>query len=123
MMLKANQPTRRGSASMMSIVLLVVLLALGVIVGAVALRDHLVQEFGDAAVALDHLDQSWSYVISIDQDGDGNVDHQCMAGYTDPAPTLMDPGTPGMPQPPAGITFVTPSSTESPVPEPAGTIP
>ncbi|MEW4561254.1 hypothetical protein AB1K70_01940 [Bremerella sp. JC770] len=106
---------RKGNASIMSLVLLVVLMAIGVIVGAVALRDHLVQEFGDAAVALDHLDQSFSYHIQIDSNGDGTFDAECMAGYMD-EPTLTDPGmVVGIP--PAGLSFPfpDPDATESPV--------
>ncbi|MFW5693328.1 MAG: hypothetical protein ACOCWL_03845, partial [Thermoguttaceae bacterium] len=34
-------------------------LVLGIIVGLVTLRDQMVQEFGDLAVGLDKLDQSW----------------------------------------------------------------
>lgn len=116
---------KRGSAAFVSVVLLAVLLAIGVIVGAVALRDHLVQELGDAAVALDHLDQSFSYTITIDPDGPGGQDpHVCTASYQDftntPPPLADDPN-----MPPAGIMFVAPSGTESPVDDMSipGTIP
>ncbi|WDI40794.1 hypothetical protein [Bremerella sp. P1] len=123
-MMKLKLQKRKGSASAIGVIFMVVILAIGVIAGAVALRDHLVQEFGDAAVALDHLDQSFYYLIQIDGDMDGNFDHSCTAEYIDPAPTLEDPGTEMNPQPPAGITFIDPSEAESPVaPPPAGTLP
>lgn len=108
---------------MIALVLIVVLLAMGVIVGAVALRDHLVQELGDAATALDQLDQSYSYEISIDPDGPGGnpaIVHS--ASYQDPSPTLNDQPD----EPPAGIVFVDfdpNASTESPVDDPSGQVP
>ncbi|PQO42153.1 hypothetical protein [Blastopirellula marina] len=108
---------------MISTVLIVVLLAIGVIVGAVALRDHLVQELGDAAVSLDKLDQSYSYEISIDPDGPGgNAPVVYSASYQDPGSTLDDPDN----MPPAEITFVDfdpLTDTESPVDDPDGVIP
>lgn len=73
--------------------------------GLATLRDHLVQEYGDMAVAIDHLDQSWSYSNGIDCNGDGD--------YTDPgecefrgqfvdSSNLSDPAGDG----PADIVFV-----------------
>jgi len=107
---------RKANAMIMSVILLVVLLALGVIVGAVAVRDHLTQEFGDAAVALDHLDQSFSYRIAIDPDGPGGIPETVVAEaqYLD----LYDTALPliDLPnQPPARIEFVPPNNEESPV--------
>ncbi|MBI1246469.1 hypothetical protein GC197_01335 [bacterium] len=109
-----------------AIILLIVILGLGVIVGATAVRDSIVQEYGDIGVALDNLDQSWSYQLSIDPDGQGgNPPHVCSAMYMDPAPTLTDPGTPGNGQAPAGLTFVQipANNLENPVPNPPGTLP
>lgn len=114
---------RQGSASVISTVLLIVIMGIGIIVGAVALRDQIVQEFGDAAVALDNLDQSYSYLIQIDSDGDGNFDAQCFAEYEDPDPTLTDPG-PNLA--PAGLTFVPqsmPDKREGVVDNPSGEFP
>ncbi|QDU76558.1 hypothetical protein Pan97_36100 [Bremerella volcania] len=114
---------REGSAAVISTVLLVVILGIGVIVGTVALRDQIVQEFGDAAVALDNLDQSYSYSIQIDTDGDGTFDAECFAEYEDPDPTLTDPG-PNMA--PADLMFIPqpfPDQREGVVDNPSGEFP
>ena len=50
----------RGEVSVIANILLLTVLALGVSVGLVTLRNQIVQEFGDVSVALDSLDQSWS---------------------------------------------------------------
>ncbi len=47
-----------GAISAMSWLLLVTILALGTIVGLTTLRDQIVQELGDIALALENLDQS-----------------------------------------------------------------
>ena len=114
---------RKGTAMAISIILMMVILGLGVIVGGVALRDSIVQEYGDIGVALDNLDQSYSYSITVNP-GQPN-EHTCSAMYMDPAPTLTDPGTPGNPEPPAGLTFVQSPANglENPVPNPPGTLP
>ncbi len=51
---------QRGTASAAALILMYAIIIFGSIVGLVALRDQIVQEFGDLAVALDHLDQSFS---------------------------------------------------------------
>ena len=51
---------QRGTTSAAALILLYAIIIFGSIVGLVALRDQIVQEFGDLAVALDHLDQSFS---------------------------------------------------------------
>ena len=81
------------------------------------------QEFGDAAVALDNLDQSYSYLIEIDTNGDGTFDAQCFAEYDDPDPTLTDPG-PNLA--PADIEFIAPAvpdQREGVVDNPSGEFP
>ena len=50
---------RRGGISALSTLFLYTILVLGMTVGIITLRDQIVQEYGDLAVALDHLDQSW----------------------------------------------------------------
>lgn len=50
----------RGEVNSASIILLTTILAVGAIVGLTTLRDQLVQEFGDFAAAITHLDQSYS---------------------------------------------------------------
>ena len=66
---------QRGSTLLAANLLLYSVLVLGVIVGLVTLRDQLVQEFGDLAVALESLDQLF---------------HVDGAGFTDSSP-LNDP--------------------------------
>ncbi|GAA4439345.1 hypothetical protein GCM10023155_42450 [Bremerella cremea] len=109
---------------MISIVLMFVLLCIGIIVGAVAIRDQIVQEYGDFAVALDSLSQSFSYRIEIDPDGPGGDSPTIWeAEFIDDNATLVD-GGPN--EAPAGITFVnppTPDQREGVVDNPAGTIP
>jgi hypothetical protein len=51
---------QRGEASAMAVILLYAVLVIGAIVGLVVLRDQIVQEFGDLAVALESLDQSYT---------------------------------------------------------------
>ncbi len=55
---------QRGAVSVLSTLLLYTILVLGMTVGLVTLRNQFVQEFGDLAVALDHLDQSWTVKYS-----------------------------------------------------------
>lgn len=50
----------RGSTGAMGLLLLATIVAIGAIVGLATLRDQVVQEFGDIAVALESLDQSFS---------------------------------------------------------------
>lgn len=49
----------RGEASSIAMILLYTIVALGTTVGLITLRDQIVQEFGDLAVALESLDQSY----------------------------------------------------------------
>ncbi|MHB8901758.1 MAG: hypothetical protein ACYC6Y_23630 [Thermoguttaceae bacterium] len=53
-----------GGIPALSTLLLYTILVLGITVGLITLRDQLVQEYGDLAVALDHLDQSWSVTVN-----------------------------------------------------------
>ena len=39
------------------------ILGLGMVVGLQTVRDAMIQELGDVAVALDHLDQSYSFTV------------------------------------------------------------
>ena len=75
----------RGTASIVSLIFITAIVAMGAIVGLVVLRNQVVQEFGDMAVALDQLDQSFSYTIRV---GANTI---LTASYADPAPTLTDP--------------------------------
>ncbi|QDT89566.1 hypothetical protein [Gimesia algae] len=53
-----------GSVSPFATVLLMTILLLGLLPGVVTLRDQIVQEFGDMAVALESIDQSYSYTFN-----------------------------------------------------------
>ncbi|NLX97702.1 MAG: hypothetical protein GXY83_16165 [Rhodopirellula sp.] len=80
---------QRGELTALGVILIYTVLALGAIVGLVALRNQIVQEFGDLAVGLRNLDQSFSVVI-------GGTTY----GYDDDeVGILLDPAN----QPPAGI--------------------
>lgn len=59
-----------GSVYSMELVLSTLILAFGSIAGFTSYRDAIAQELGDTAVALENIDQSYSYVL---RDGDGVV--------------------------------------------------
>lgn len=91
---------RRGAIGASGVVLLYAILVLGAIVGLVSLRNSIVQELGDLAVALRHLDQSFTFT-------EGTFLH----AYTDGETTSLA-DTAGLP--PAGIGFVAPAGTYVP---------
>ncbi|MFK7777713.1 MAG: hypothetical protein QM501_06275 [Gimesia sp.] len=53
-----------GSVSAFSTVLMITILVIGIIPGVATLRDHIVQNFGDLAVALESIDQSYSFSVN-----------------------------------------------------------
>ena len=55
----------RGNMAPVDLILMTAITAIGVMVGLVIVRDGVVQEMGDVAVALDNLDQSFSASISL----------------------------------------------------------
>jgi len=111
---------RRGSASIVGMILLVAIACLGMIVGLVQIRNQIVQEFGDAAVALDNLDQSYSVTVMIDTTDNGTPDTVVyQAAFVDPPPTLIDP----INGPPAGLEFLPPTPGESGAIAPVGSLP
>ena len=87
----------RASVAPISVILTTTILALGAIVGLTTLRDHITQQYGDAAVALRSLRQSYSYVVGVDVncDGDINDPEDCvMRGeFSDVVDLQDDPGT------------------------------
>jgi hypothetical protein len=90
------------------LLLIAVIVVLGTIVGLVSLRDQVVQEFGDLAQAIGHLNQSYRYEGTNDSDSDAQPDNpqDCfVAGskYEDKVDAGEGPGTPG--SPPFGISF------------------
>ncbi len=88
-----------GAVSAVSVLLLYTILILGMIVGLSTLRNQFVQEFGDLAVALDHLEQSWQVQYSWEA---------TPRGWIDPGPTLTDPDE----EEPAGISVQKPPIDE-----------
>ena len=91
-LLKSLWRDDRAGASVISLFLITAIVAMGGIVGLVAVRDNIVQQFGDVAVGLDNLSQSFSYTISVNRDGIAGFETVCaIASYNDPAATLTDP--------------------------------
>lgn len=98
----------RGVASAYALILVAVVLILGAVVGLTSLRDHIVQEFGDLGVAIDSLDQSFSYQITVTPNGPpmgppmGQPQVIVSASYVDQDELgWSDPNN----QPPAGLSF------------------
>lgn len=91
-----------GNASVIALLLITTIVAMGAVVGLASFRNQIVQEFGDVGVALESLDQSFAYEIQIDTDADGTFDQTIEGSYDDPDTTLEDPACAG----PAEIMFV-----------------
>lgn len=53
----------RGNVHAAGYLLLVTIFAIGMIAGLATLRDGIVQEYGDIALALEHLDQSFVFAL------------------------------------------------------------
>lgn len=53
----------RGDSSVLSMIFITTILAIGAIVGLSTVRMHVVQQLGDIAVALENLDQSFSLAL------------------------------------------------------------
>jgi len=83
-----------GTASTAGVIVIYTILALGAVVGLVIVRNQIVQELGDLAVAFDSLDQSYSVELDMGTD----------FSYTDAGTTLSDPSG----EPPAGISVTSP---------------
>ena len=75
---------QRGTLDTASWLLLTCLIAIGCVVGVASVRDQIVQQFGDMAVALESLDQSYSFSIVTPS-------ATMTSMYTDPPTTLTDP--------------------------------
>lgn len=105
-----------GMVQASSYILIVVLIGIGMVVGLGTFRDQVVQEFGDIAVSLESLDQSFSFTI-VDPNNntiknvvfDENNPPAPVAGPAFPAAT---PETNGAGTPPAGLSFAVPASNE-----------
>ncbi len=90
-----------GFLSATDYILATTILAFGAIVGLVTLRDAVIQEFGDVAVALEFLPQTYSVTISLKNGSMKSF------GYTD-TNSLTDPAG----QAPAGINLSLPPNQE-----------
>ena len=62
--MRAFWQDERGTIEVSSWLALVVMVALGMIVGLTNLRNEITQQFGDVAQALETLDQSYSYTVN-----------------------------------------------------------
>lgn len=88
----------RGNVSALSTVLIMTIVIIGFIPGAVTLRDHIVQGFGDLAEALVSLDQTYSYTINgveskyIDTNSGGMAANGTLTDEGSVAPAAMDVG-------------------------------
>ncbi len=91
-----------GSVYSMEVVLGTLIVAFGVIAGFTSYRDAISQELGDTAVALENIDQSYSYDL---RNGAGVVISTSM--YSD-STTLVD--LPG--EAPAGLVLTTAATSE-----------
>jgi len=65
---------RHGSTSVMSLIFLITILALGTIAGLATVRHHLLEEYGDVAGAIEQLDQSFSGPLGEYEDETENED-------------------------------------------------
>ena len=89
-----------GSVYSIEVVLVTLLLVFGAIAGLTSYRDAIVQELGDTAVALDNIDQSFSYVVIV-----GGL--PVVRSFSDTT-TLTDPVNAA----PAGLSLTTPATGE-----------
>jgi hypothetical protein len=116
----------RGGTEFVAVILVTALVAIGGIVGLGELRDQVTQELGDVAVALDNVDQSYTYNIQIDGNDDGDftdvgIDFTFTSAYVDNAATLLDPANAA----PACLTLgvISPTSEGGALPAPTGEFP
>ena len=63
----------RAAVSPISVILMTTILSIGAIVGLTTLRDHIAQQYGDVAVALRSLRQTYEYEVGVDVNGDGDI--------------------------------------------------
>jgi len=84
----------RGMHSPEAMIIMTTIVVVGCMVGMVTLRDHISQQFGDVAVALDSLDQSFRFRFVHDNNGDGDFDDEdefeFEGSFADDSPTLTD---------------------------------
>ena len=96
-----------GELTYISIILMYTILGIGAIVGLVSIRNQVIQEFGDLAIAMDQLNQSYS----VDYTAAGCSDYS----YVDTpefSPSFAAPDDPSG-SPPAGISLTETNSSEA----------
>jgi Flp pilus assembly pilin Flp len=114
----------RGFTAPAGLILVTTLVALGAIVGLAHFRDQIAQQFGDAAVALDRLDQSFSYRIQIDANGNGTIEPgEYDSGLIQNVDNVSPQMTDNADDPPACIEFYAPTAGEVPANAPGGQFP
>lgn len=107
----------RGVTSALSLILLATIVCLGAIVGLTVVRNQVAQEFGDIAVALDNVDQSFSAIVTVEGQNTNPMDPYCYyAVYIDDSATLVDlesqsPACLNINQPPQGENGVVPPTS------------
>lgn len=62
-----------GNTGWIALILMTSLVSIGSIVGLTTYRNHLLQQFGDASVALRNLRQSYDFQVQIDTDRNGSM--------------------------------------------------
>ena len=60
-----------GNVAWIGLIMITTITSLGAIVGLSTYRDHVLQQFGDVAVALRNLRQSYKYEVNVDANGNG----------------------------------------------------
>ncbi|MFO0902751.1 MAG: hypothetical protein U0939_07110 [Pirellulales bacterium] len=113
--LKQLRRDERGDVSPITMILMTTIAVLGIIVGLATVRDYVVQEMGDVAVALDHVNQSFS--VEIDIDGTDVY----TASYSDPGTPLEDED--GLAPACLNLSAAPVAEGDPILPAPAGTIP
>jgi Flp pilus assembly pilin Flp len=64
--------------------LILVILSMGLVAGLAYLRDGVTQEYGDSAVALDHLDQGYSFTVKTAGGGTSTSSFSDTSSRNDP---------------------------------------
>lgn len=85
----------RGMTGAAQLLLLITVVGIGAIGGLVSVRNQIVQEFGDIAIALENIDQSYSVTLL---NADGTVNKTLIFADSD---SIVDPEG----EPPAGISL------------------
>ncbi|MHB8901759.1 MAG: hypothetical protein ACYC6Y_23635 [Thermoguttaceae bacterium] len=118
MLLKQIWRDQRGFVVSTDLILIATIVILGTLVGLATFRDQVVQEFGDLAMAISRLNQSYTYTGCNYDDPLGTDTWAEVAGstYVDLPDYGEDAQVAG--QPPAGISVSTGGMPEGTSPSP-----